>query len=133
MKASVSSISKPLTIGTRLVCADNSGAKQLEIIGVRKYQGVRRRYPKAGIGSIVTCSVKKGNPNMRKKKVQAIIIRQRKEYRRPDGMRIQFDDNAAVLLDPEKGVPVGTEIKGVLAREVAKGYPKIAGIAAGVV
>ena len=61
-----------------------------------------------------------------------MIIRQRMQYRRPNGVRIQFEDNAAVLVD-DQGLPVGTEIKGAVAREVADRFPKVAAIAAAVV
>ena len=66
MKPLTSKVTKALTTGSRLVCADNSGAKIYEIIGVRKYHGVRGRYPKAGVGDVVICSVKKGTPKKRK-------------------------------------------------------------------
>lgn len=69
---------------------------------------------------------------MMKKVVRALVVRQKKEYRRPTGTRILFEDNAAVLIT-EEGLPVGTEIKGVVAREVAERFPKVAAIAPGVV
>jgi len=133
MKALTAKVVKTLTLGTRLVCADNSGAKELEIISIRKFHGRRGRNPKAGIGDVVIASVKKGTPEMRKKVVKAVIIRQKKAYRRPDGTRIMFEDNAAVLVDPEKKIPVGTEIKGAVAREVSDRFPKVVGIASIVV
>ncbi|MBI2079946.1 uL14 family ribosomal protein, partial [Candidatus Micrarchaeota archaeon] len=76
-------------------------------------------------------SVKKGNPDMIKKVVKALIIRQKKEYRRANGWRISFEDNAAVLVTDD-GLPVGTEVKGVVAREVAERYPKVSAISAGI-
>ncbi|MFQ5891953.1 MAG: 50S ribosomal protein L14, partial [Candidatus Methanofastidiosia archaeon] len=106
---------RSLTTGSRLVCADNTGAKELEIVSVYRYKGVLRRYPKAGVGDMVYASVKKGKPEIRKKIVNAIIIRQRKEYRRIDGTRIKFEDNAAVVTGPD-GVPKGTEIRGPVAK-----------------
>ncbi len=133
MKALTANVVKALTIGSRLVCADNSGAKELEIISVLKYHGRRSRLPRAGIGDVVIASVKKGNPKMRKKVVKAVIIRQRKAYKRPDGTRIMFEDNAAVLVDPVKKIPVATEIKGAVAREVGERFPKVLGIASIVV
>ena len=83
---------------------------------VTGYHGRRRRMPKAGVGDHIVASVKKGTPEFRKQVVRAIVIRQRKEYRRTDGMRIKFDDHAAALLTPE-GAPRGSEIKGPMARE----------------
>jgi Ribosomal protein L14 len=78
MKAIKSNITKALQTRSRLLCADNSGAKVLEIISVKGYRGVKRRYPKAGIGDIVVVTVKKGAPEMRKQILNAVIIRQKK-------------------------------------------------------
>ncbi len=133
MKPLTSRITKGLTTGTQLICADNSGAKIYEIIGVKKYHGVRGRYPKAGVGDTIICSVKKGNPQKRKKVVKVLVVRQKKEYRRADGTRIQFEDNAGVEIDPEKRIPIGTEIKGAIGREIVERYPKVAAIASIVV
>ena len=69
---------------------------------------------------------------MVKKKIKAVIIRQKKEITRPNGNRVSFEDNACVLVNDEK-LPIGTEIKGVIAKEVAERYPKVAAIAPGVV
>lgn len=124
-------VTKALTIGTRLVCDDNSGAKIVEVIGVIGAKPRLRRYPKAGVGNIVIVSVKKGRPEMIKKKERALIVRQRKEYRRGKE-RVCFEDNACVLID-EQGLPKGTEIKGCVAREIAERFPKVVAIAAAVV
>ncbi len=128
MKAIPASIPRALPVGAQLVCADNSGARIVEIIAVRGYKGVRRRYPSAGIGDLVVVTVKKGTPDMRKQIHHAVIIRQRKEYRRPDGTRVKFEDNAAVITDAE-GNPKGSEIRGAVAREAAERFMKIASIA----
>jgi large subunit ribosomal protein L14 len=120
--------SKLLPVGASLACADNTGARELQIISVVDYKGVRRRMPKAGVGDQVVASVKKGTPELRKQIVRAVIIRQTKEYRRTDGMRIKFEDNAAVLITPD-GAPRGSEIRGPMAREAAERWPKVAGIA----
>ena len=132
MKALKTSIPRALTIGSQLLCDDNSGARIIEIIGVAGWKGRRGRYPRAGIGDVVIVSVKKGTPQMKKKIERAVIIRQKKEIRRLTGMRIAFEDNAAVLID-EQGLPKGTEIKGAIAREVSERFPKVAAIAAVVV
>jgi len=118
---------KTLIPGSKLVCADNTGAKELQIITVAKYGGTRRRMPKAGVGDMVIASVKKGTPELRKQIVRAIVIRQRKEYRRTDGIRVKFEDNAAVLMTPE-GAPRGSEVKGPVAREAIESWPRVAGI-----
>jgi large subunit ribosomal protein L14 len=124
MKARLSKIPRSVATGTKLVCADNTGARLVEIVSVDGYHGVRRRQPKLGIGDIATVSVKKGTPDMRRKLLKAVVIRQRKEMRRPSGLRVGFDDNAVVIVD-ERGEPKGTEIKGPVAREVAERFPKI--------
>ncbi|NYT07187.1 MAG: 50S ribosomal protein L14 [Methanomicrobiales archaeon] len=128
MKAKQSSTPRALSTGTRLLCADNTGAREVQIVSVFGYHGVRRRQPKMGLGDIATVSVKKGTPDMRRKLVRAVVIRQRKEIRRPSGLRVAFDDNAVVIVD-EKNEPRGTEIKGAVAREVAERFPKIGSMA----
>jgi len=119
---------KALQVGSLLACTDNTGAKELQIVSVLGYGGSRRRRPVAGIGDVVVASVKKGTPELRGQLVRAVIVRQKKEYRRPDGMRVRFEDNAAVLLTPE-GAPRGSEIRGPVAREAAERWPRVAGIA----
>ncbi len=119
---------KGLSQKSRCVCADNSGAKEVEIISVIGHKGKKRMNPKAGIADMVNVVVKKGKPEIRKKVERAVIVRVKKEYRRSSGVRIKFEDNAVVLTD-DKGVPKGSEIKGAIAKEVGERWPKIAGIA----
>jgi LSU ribosomal protein L14P len=119
---------RALQTGSRMVCADNTGARVVEVVSVDRYHGVRRRQPKLGLGDIATVSVKKGTPDMRKKLVKAVVVRQKKEFRRPSGLRVSFEENAMVLIN-ENGDPRGTEIKGPVAREVAARFPKIASMA----
>jgi len=128
MKAKQSTIPRALSTGTRMICADNTGAREVQIVSVFGYHGVRRRQPKMGRGDIATVSVKKGTPDMRRKLVRAVVIRQKKEMRRPRGLRVTFEDNAVVVVD-EKNEPRGTEIKGPVAREVAERFPKIGSMA----
>jgi len=132
MKGLGATIPKGVTIGTQCVCSDNSGAKIVELIGVINTKGKRGMRPKIGIGDICIVAVKKGVPAMKKKVARALIVRQRQPFRRASGLHVQFDDNAAVLVD-DTGLPIGTEIKGAVAREVADRYPKVAAIAAAVV
>jgi large subunit ribosomal protein L14 len=132
MKAVKAKIPKSLPKGARLLCADNTGARELEIIAVKGYKGVRRRYPEARLGDIVVVSVKKGTPDMRKQIQYAVIIRQKKEYRRPNGTRVKFEDNAAVITD-ENGNPKGSEIRGVVAKEAAERFAKIGSIASSII
>lgn len=121
-------ITRALNAGALLTCADNTGAKVLQIISVRRYRGVKNRMPKAGVGDLCVVSVKKGSPEMRKQIMKAVIIRQKRPYRRPDGLMVSFEDNAAVITD-DSGIPKGTEIKGPVAKEVAERYGKIASAA----
>lgn len=132
MKGLGSKVTKGLQIGSTIVCNDNSGAKMVMIIGVKGAKAKRAMYPKVGVSDIVTVAVKKGSAAMKKKVLKAVIVRQRQHFRRPNGMRISFEDNACVIID-DQGLPVGTEIKGVIAREVATRFPKVAAIAAAVV
>jgi large subunit ribosomal protein L14 len=132
MKGLTSNITKTLPLNTVLPVSDNSGAKVVRIIGALHYKGTRKRNPAVGVGDIVIASVRKGKPDMVKKVIKAIIVRQKKEYRRANGSRIMFEDNAVVLVNDDF-LPVGTEIKGVVAREIAERFPKVAAISAGVV
>ena len=113
---------------TQLVSADNSGAKQLNVINLKG--GSFRRY--ARIGDIVTVSIRAAIPNSKVEKgkiFQAVIVRTKKELRRPDGSYIRFDDNAAVLINKENQ-PVGTRIFGPVARELRNnGFMKIVSLA----
>jgi large subunit ribosomal protein L14 len=131
-KGIAAQIPKALHNGSRMLCDDNSGARIVEIIGVLGWHGDRAQYQSAGIGSLVIVAVKKGSPQMKKKVERALIIRQKKEFRRANGLRVKFEDNAVVLVD-DQGLPKGTEIKGAIAREVAECFPKVAAIAAAVV
>ena len=132
MKGLSAKITRAIPTRAVLKCDDNSGAKELRIIGVKHLHGVRRRFPAGGIASVVIASVKSGKPDMVKKVVKAVIIRQKKEYRRPNGVRISFEDNAAALINDD-GTPVATEIKGAVAREVAERFPKVAAITSSVI
>ncbi len=129
MKALPSRIGRPLPLQATVEVCDNSGAKLLKIVAVKGHKTVRGRVPAAGIGDFVLASVKKGKLELRKTVVPAIIVRQRKEFRRADGMRVQFEDNAAVVLKDDKGNPKGTLFKGPIAKEVAERWPAVAKVA----
>ncbi len=113
--------------GTRLFIADNSGAKIVQIINVDHYKGRMRRLPKATVGDVVTVTVKRGKPELRGNILKCVIVRQKKMYRRLDGTRLCFEDNAGVLITKE-GDPKGTEIRGPIAREAAEMFPRLASI-----
>lgn len=114
---------------SRLVIADNTGARELLVIQV--VGGTRRRY--GYVGDIVVGTIKSATPQASVKKseiVKAVIVRTSKSYRRPDGSTICFDDNAAVILDNDGVNPRGTRIFGPVARELRdKGYMKIVSLA----
>jgi large subunit ribosomal protein L14 len=113
---------------TRLRVADNTGAREIQCI--RVMGGSARRY--GGVGDVIVASVKQATPMGSVKKgevVRAVIVRTAKEYGRPDGSYIRFDENAAVLLDDYQN-PKGTRIFGPVARELRdKGFMKIVSLA----
>lgn len=120
---------RSLPFGAEVKTCDNSGAKLIKIFTVYSHKTVKNRFAAAGVSDLVLASVKKGKPEMRKQVVFAIIVRQKKEYKRPDGMRVKFEDNAAVVLKDDKGNPKGTLIKGPIAKEVVERWPAVAKIA----
>jgi len=128
MRAIKADVTQGLEKGSLVTCADNTGARELKIVSVEGYQGTHNRHPKAGMGDRVTVSVTKGTPEMRRQVLEAVVVRQRKPIRRPDGTRVKFEDNAAVIVD-EMEEPRGTEIKGPITREVAERYGSIASTA----
>lgn len=133
MKALKASITRALPHNARINVCDNSGARILKIISVHGHKTVKGRASSAGIGSLIDASVVEGKPEMRKQVVQAVIVRQKKEYKRPDGTRIRFEDNAAALIKDALGNPKGTMIKGPIAKEVAERWPAVAKLASMVV
>lgn len=128
MKALKARITKCLMQGTLIETCDNSGAKLIRIISVRGQKTVKGRMPSAGVADFILGSVIKGT-TLRKQVVPAIIVRQKKEYRRLDGTRICFADNACVVLKDDKGNPKGTLVKGPIAKEVVGRWPAVAKIA----
>lgn len=118
-------LSRGLLAGSVLRCADNTGARRLRLVQVMGYKGRLRRYPSASLGDRVVISVRQGTPDMRKKIFQAVIVRQRKPFRRADGIWVQFEDNAAVIITPD-GEMKGSEIRGPVAKEAAERWPRIA-------
>ncbi|NIQ38440.1 MAG: 50S ribosomal protein L14 [Proteobacteria bacterium] len=117
---------------TILDVADNSGAKKVGCIKI--LGGTRRKY--ARVGDVIVVSVKDAVPNSKIRKgevVRAVVVRTRKELGRPDGSYIRFDDNSAVLINPQ-GEPIGTRIFGPVARELrARRFMKIVSLAPEVV
>lgn len=118
--------------GARLDCIDNTGAKIVEVVAVLNFHGVKRRYPSAGVGDVMIVTVKKGSPETRKQLMRAVIVRQKRPFRRPDGTMVQFEDNAVVIVT-DTGETKGTDIKGPVAREAAERWPRIAATASMIV
>jgi len=119
-----------------LNCTDNSGAIKLQCIGILKKGNARF----AEIGDLITCSVKEAEPRREVKKrdvVQALVVRQKKPFRRKDGTYIRFDKNACILIKKgRKGViePIGNRIFGPIPREIKElGYEKIANLAPSII
>ena len=132
MKGLAGKQTRGIPTGARLDCIDNTGAKIVEVIAVPKYGGTHRRYPSAGVGDLVIVSVKKGTPEMRRQLLHAVIVRQRRPFRRSDGTMVQFEDNA-VVITAENGESKGSDIKGPVAREAAERWPRIAATASTIV
>jgi len=121
-------ISRGLPAGAVIKCADNSGAKELRLFQVIGYKGRLRRIPSGAVGDMAVVSVTKGTPDMKKRVFRAVIVRQKKPFRRKDGTWVQFEDNAAVVMTPE-GEMKGTQIRGPVAKEAAERWPRVASAA----
>ena len=128
-----SRITRALPVYSKIETCDNSGAKIIKIFTVIGQKTVKGRISSAGVGDLVMASVQTGKSDMRKQVVFAVIVRQKKEFRRADGTRIKFEDNAAVVLKDDKGNPKGTIFKGAIAKEACERWPGIAKIASIVV
>ncbi|XP_031559106.1 60S ribosomal protein L23 [Actinia tenebrosa] len=114
-----------LPVGAVINCADNTGGKNLYIIAVKGIKGRLNRLPAAASGDMVLATVKKGKPELRKKVMPAVVIRQRKPYRRKNGVFIYFEDNAGVIVNV-KGEMKGSAITGPVSKECADLWPRIA-------
>lgn len=132
MKPLGSSITRGLDQGAELTCADNSGAKKLKIIGVKSQKGRRSRRNSAGIADKVVVRVLKGDEETKHEIFEAVVVRQRQEFERPEGTRVKFEDNAAVLVE-ENGLPKGSVTRGPIAKEVVQRYSPVGKIASKVV
>jgi large subunit ribosomal protein L14 len=133
MKAISARVTKALNIGSKVVAADNSGARILRIVAIKKGKSKKGRMFSCKIADWVKVSVRKGKPEMKGEVFDAVVVRVRKPYRRLTGERICFTDNAVALLKDEKGNPKGTQIKGAIAREVQERWREVAKIASTVV
>lgn len=122
-----------LNLGAKVLAAGNSGAKVVKLVGVKKAKAKKGKQTGAKIADWVKVSVRKGVPDMKGKVFDAVVVRQKKPYRRLTGERIAFEDNAVAILKDEKGNPKATQIKGPIAREVLERWPSVAKIASTVV
>ncbi|MBS3098180.1 50S ribosomal protein L14 [Candidatus Woesearchaeota archaeon] len=122
-------ITRALPVYSEIETCDNSGAKLIKIFTIVGFKGTKGRRSAGGVGDLVMASVRRGRPDMRKQVVFAVIVRQKKEYRRADGMRIKFEDNAAIILKDDKRTPKGTIFKGPIAKEACERWPGIAKVA----
>jgi len=119
-------------VGAVMNCADNTGAKNLYVVAVYGIRGTLNRLPAAAIGDLFVGTVKKGKPDLRKKVMPCVIIRQRKMFRRRDGQFLGFEDNAGVIVNV-KGEMKGSAITGPVAKECAELWPRIASNAPSVI
>ena len=118
-------ITNSLPVASVMNCADNTGAKNIYMFAVTGIGPCMSRLPAASVGDMFLCSVKKGKPELRKKVLTAVIVRQRKSIRRREGHFLYFEDNAAVIVNA-KGEMKGQNITGPVAKECAELWPKIA-------
>lgn len=129
MKAVSARTTNALNLGTLIIAADNSGAKIVKLVSVKKSKAKKGKQVSAKIADWVKVSVRKGVPDMKGKVFDAVVIRQRKPFRRLSGERVAFEDNAVAIMKDEKGNPKGTQIKGPIAREVQERWAQVAKIA----
>jgi len=129
MKGVGAKLTRGLNLGSLVLASDNSGARIVKIISVKGGKTRKGRQQYAKVGDKVRISVKKGEPKMVGEVFEAVVIRQKKPFRRKTGERIAFMDNAVALLKDDKGNPKGTQIKGPIPKEVAERWPFLARIA----
>ncbi|MBX4211858.1 uL14 family ribosomal protein [Candidatus Pacearchaeota archaeon] len=129
MKAINARATRGLNLGSYVVAADNSGARIVKIVSVKHGKSKKGRQQYAKMADWVKVSVRAGKPDMKGQVFDAVVIRQRKPYRRKTGERVCFEDNAVALLKDEKGNPKGTQIKGPVSREVHERWAQVAKIA----
>ncbi len=129
MKPISAKATRGLNLGSKMIVADNSGGKIARLVSVKRGKGTKKRQGAGKIADMVKVSIRKGKPDMKGKVFDAIIVRQRRSYRRKDGERVAFEDNAVAILKDEKGNPKGTRIKGPVAREIMERWQSVAKIA----
>jgi large subunit ribosomal protein L14 len=130
MKSISGKATRSLNIGSLLEACDNSGARIVRLVSIKRGKTKKGRQGYAKIADWVKVSVRKGDPKMKGEVFDAVLVRQRKPWRRNTGERVCFSDNAVALLKDDKGNPQGTQIKGPVAREVQERWKEVAKIAA---
>jgi large subunit ribosomal protein L14 len=129
MKPISAKATRGLNIGSVVDACDNSGARIVRIVSVKKGKTSKGRQQAAKIGDWVKVSVRKGDPKMKGEVFDAVIVRQKKVWRRKTGERVGFTDNAVVILKDEKGNPKGTQVKGPVAREIQERWKDVSKLA----
>ncbi|MCR4284892.1 MAG: uL14 family ribosomal protein [archaeon] len=129
MKAISGRATRGLNIGSMVEACDNSGARIVRIVSVKHGKTSKGRQGYAKIADWVKISVRKGDPKMKGEVFDAVVVRQKKPWKRNTGERVCFSDNAVVLLKDEKGNPKGTQIKGAIAREVQERWKEVSKLA----
>ena len=129
MKAISARATRGLNLGATMVAADNSGAKIVRLVSVKRGKSKKGRQGYAKMADLVKVSIKKGIPDMKGKVFDAVVVRVKKPYRRLSGERVAFEDNAVAILKDDKGNPKGTQIKGPVAREILERWQSVAKIA----
>lgn len=129
MKAISARATRGLNVGSIVEACDNSGARIVKIVSVLRSHTKKRRQTPARIGDLVRVSVRKGDPKMKGEVFEAVIVRQKRPWRRLSGERVCFTDNAVVLLKDTKGNPKGTQVKGPVAREIQERWKEVSKLA----
>lgn len=129
MKPITAKATRGLNLGSKVLASDNSGARIVRIVGVKKGKASKGTQQYAKIADHVKVSVRAGKPEMKGEVFDAVVIRLRRPFKRKTGERVSFEDNAVALLKDEKGNPKGTQIKGAVAREVSERWKAVGKIA----
>ncbi len=129
MKAVSGKITRGLNIGSLVEVCDNSGARIAKIVSIKGGKTKKGRQNYAKVADRVKVSIRKGDPKMKGEVFDAIVVRQKRSWRRNNGERVCFSDNSVALLKDEKGNPKGTQIKGPIAREVQERWKEVARLA----
>ncbi len=129
MRAITGKPTRALNIGSIVDAADNGGARIVKIVGIKHGKTSKGRQGYAKVGDWVKVSIRKGDPKMKGELFDAVVVRQKKSWKRSTGETVCFMDNAVALLKDEKGNPKGTQIKGPIAREVQERWKEVAKIA----